>query len=192
MAHPERGRFQRAGLLAFVGLFSLLCMFFVPTLGDEPDPSTLPAMPDRSYRLVAGDAVRINVHHGVDLTLEARIGTTGWISHPALGNVKIGGMTVSAAEAQIAAGWTGPVILGIPTVTVLVIDAVGSKTSAAQRPSQSDELHLRAAVTGLATTRSREGRKALSQTLAAALMIAGPQRHFERSTHFSLSQERRP
>ena len=56
------------------------------------------------YKLGTGDVVRVVVYQNPDLTLETRVSETGVISYPLLGNVRIGGLGVSAAEKLIADG----------------------------------------------------------------------------------------
>jgi polysaccharide export outer membrane protein len=54
------------------------------------------------YRLGAGDTVRIAVFQNPDLTLETRVGENGMITFPLIGPIKIGGLTLGAAEQAIA------------------------------------------------------------------------------------------
>ncbi|HKY01964.1 MAG TPA: polysaccharide export protein EpsE [Burkholderiales bacterium] len=49
-----------------------------------------------------GDVIRISVFQNPDLTLETRVPENGEISYPLIGNVKLGGLSVPAAEARIA------------------------------------------------------------------------------------------
>src|SRR5437868_13823522 len=55
------------------------------------------------YLLAAGDIGRVTVFQNSDLTLETRITESGTISYPLIGTVKVGGMTLPAAEQAIAA-----------------------------------------------------------------------------------------
>lgn len=48
------------------------------------------------------DVVKITVYGNPDLTLETRVSQSGTISFPLLGQVKVGGLAVSAAEARLA------------------------------------------------------------------------------------------
>ena len=56
------------------------------------------AAPTGDYVLGPGDVLKISVYQNPDLTLETRISESGVISYPLLGNVKIGGLSVAAAE----------------------------------------------------------------------------------------------
>jgi polysaccharide biosynthesis/export protein len=54
------------------------------------------------YQLGAGDVVRFQVFQQPDLSIEARIAESGSISYPLIGLVKVGGLTVTQAEALVA------------------------------------------------------------------------------------------
>ena len=56
----------------------------------------------REYPLGAGDDIRVQVFQNPDLTVEARVSENGAISYPLIGSVKIGGLSVGAAEKRIA------------------------------------------------------------------------------------------
>ena len=119
---------NRAVLLALVGLFCLLCILF-GTTAQAQTSAAAPATAAAEYRLGAGDAVRISVYQSPDLTLEARIGEAGVVSYPLLGNVKIGGITVSAAEKLIADGLKSGNFVKSPQVSVLVTQVRGNQVS---------------------------------------------------------------
>ena len=54
-------------------------------------------------RIGVGDTIRITVYQSPDLSLETRVNEGGAISYPLLGRVQLAGLTVTAAEAHIAA-----------------------------------------------------------------------------------------
>jgi polysaccharide export outer membrane protein len=56
----------------------------------------------QEYQLGAGDVVKITIFQNPDLTTETRIGETGSITFPLIGDVKVGGQTTAAAERLIA------------------------------------------------------------------------------------------
>ncbi len=69
-------------------------------------PATAPsvAAPDVDQsRIGAGDTIRITVYQSPDLSLETRVNEGGAISYPLLGRVQLGGLTINAAEAHLAA-----------------------------------------------------------------------------------------
>lgn len=81
------------------------------------------------YRLGAGDVVRIMVYQNPDLTLETRVSETGVISYPLLGNVRLGGLGVSAAEKLIADGLKSGNFVKAPQVTLTLLQVKGNQAS---------------------------------------------------------------
>jgi polysaccharide biosynthesis/export protein len=129
--NPQHSRSPRLGMLILVGLFALLCLLFgSPAAAQTPAAGAAVApAPAAEYRLGAGDAVRISVYQSPDLTLEARISEAGVVSYPLLGNVKIGGLSVSAAEKLIADGLKNGNFVKAPQVSVLVTQVRGNQAS---------------------------------------------------------------
>ena len=126
---PRHSGAHRAGLLTFLVMFSLLSMVFGSAARAQPltVASNNPAAAD--YRFGAGDTVRLSVYQNPDLTLEARISEAGLVSYPLLGNVKIGGMSVSAAESLIAEGSRNRNFVRTPRVSLLVTQVRGNQAS---------------------------------------------------------------
>lgn len=54
------------------------------------------------YRIGPGDALKITVYQSPDLSVDTKVTEAGVISYPLLGSVKLGGLTVTQAEAAIA------------------------------------------------------------------------------------------
>lgn len=81
------------------------------------------------YRLGAGDVVRIMVYQNPDLTLETRVSETGVVSFPLLGNIRIGGLGVSAAEKLIADGLRNGNFVKHPQVTLTLLQVKGNQAS---------------------------------------------------------------
>ena len=81
------------------------------------------------YRLGAGDVLRVSVYQNPDLTLETRINEGGTISYPLLGSVKIGGLSVVAAEKKIADGLREGNYLKQPQVTILLLAVKANQVS---------------------------------------------------------------
>ncbi len=73
------------------------------------------------YKLGAGDVVRVSVYQSPDLALETRINEVGVLNFPLLGGVKVGGLSVSAAEQVIADGLKSGNFLKQPQVTIAVL-----------------------------------------------------------------------
>jgi len=83
----------------------------------------------RDSILGPGDSVRISVYQNPDLSLESRLNEGGSISYPLLGNVKLGGLTVSDAEKKVAAGLKDGNFLKQPQVSILLIGATANQVS---------------------------------------------------------------
>ncbi len=81
------------------------------------------------YRLGSGDVVRVNVYQNPDLTLETRVTEAGIVSYPLLGAIRLGGLSVTAAEKLIADGLRGGNFVKQPQVTILVLQVRGNQAS---------------------------------------------------------------
>lgn len=96
----------------------------------RPAPATpAPATVANEYRLGAGDVIRISVFQNPDLTLESRVTEAGIVSYPLLGNVRLGGLTVTAAEKLIADGLRNGNFVKQPQVTLVVMQVRGNQAS---------------------------------------------------------------
>lgn len=87
------------------------------------------ANPVLEYRLGSGDIVRISVYQNPDLTIETRISEAGLVSFPLLGNVRIGGLTATAAEKLIADGLRNGNFVRQPQVTIALLQVRGHQAS---------------------------------------------------------------
>jgi polysaccharide biosynthesis/export protein len=92
-------------------------------------PSAPPAAAPNEYRLGSGDVVRISVFQNPDLTLETRITEAGIISYPLLGNVRLGGLSVTNAERTISDGLRNGNFVKQPQVTLVVMQVRGNQAS---------------------------------------------------------------
>ena len=126
---PQHGVPHRVGLLILLAVFCLLWMLFGSAAEAQTPAVTSNNSAAADYRLGAGDAVRISVYQNPDLTLEARISEAGLVSYPLLGNIKIGGMSVSAAESLIAEGLKSRNFVRTPQVSLLVTQVRGNQAS---------------------------------------------------------------
>lgn len=73
------------------------------------------------YQLDTGDKIRIQVYNEDDLYLEARVGDSGIISYPFLGNLKVVGMTPSQLEQEITRKLKGDYLID-PKVSVDIME----------------------------------------------------------------------
>ena len=81
------------------------------------------------YRLGSGDVIRINVYQNPDLTLETRVTEAGLVSYPLLGSIRLGGLSVTAAEKLIADGLRSGNYVKQPQVTLVVLQVRGNQAS---------------------------------------------------------------
>ena len=81
------------------------------------------------YRLGAGDVVRVSVYQNPDLTLETRVTEAGIVSYPLLGAIRLGGLSVTAAEKLIADGLRNGNFVKQPQVTIVVTQVRGNQAS---------------------------------------------------------------
>jgi polysaccharide export outer membrane protein len=100
-----------------------------PTATPTAAPATAPAAVAPEYRLGGGDVLRITVYQNPDLTLETRITEAGIVSYPLLGNLRLGGQTVTAAEKQIADGLRNGNFVKQPQVSIVVTQVRGNQAS---------------------------------------------------------------
>jgi polysaccharide export outer membrane protein len=74
----------------------------------------------REYAIGAGDSLKITVFQSPELSLEARVNENGAISFPLLGQVRIGGLSVTQAEKTIADGLRAGNYLKQPQVIIAI------------------------------------------------------------------------
>jgi polysaccharide export outer membrane protein len=98
-------------------------------LGAAPAAQAQAAAPAAEYRLGAGDVIRISVYQNPDLGLETRVSEAGVVSFPLLGNVRVGGLSVTQAEKLIADGLKNGNFVKLPQVTVVVMQVKGNQAS---------------------------------------------------------------
>jgi len=120
----------RAGLRA--GAFLCVAGLSLPALAQVPSPATNPppaAATSGEYRLGTGDVVRITVFQNPELALETRLTDGGQITYPLLGTLRLGGLTVSEAERELAERLTRGNFLRNPQVTLVVLQVRGSQAN---------------------------------------------------------------
>lgn len=114
-------RFQHLLLAAALGLGALSA--------SAQTAAAPAATANAEYKLGAGDVIRVVVYQNTDLTLETRVSETGVISYPLLGNIRIGGLGISAAEKLIADGLKNGSFVKSPQVTVILLQVKGNQAS---------------------------------------------------------------
>lgn len=83
----------------------------------------------REYLLGAGDILKITVFQNPELSVEARVSESGSITYPLLGNVQVGGLTITAAERRIADLLRDGGFLVKPQVAMLVLQVRGNQVA---------------------------------------------------------------
>lgn len=93
--------------------------------------STQPWAQDKrlEYRLGAGDDIRVSVFQNPDLTLETRVGEDDHITYPLIGRMRVGGMTVAAAERAIAQALEQGKFLQRPQVNIAPLQMRSTQVS---------------------------------------------------------------
>lgn len=87
------------------------------------------AAPDNEYRLAGGDVIKIFVFQNPDLTTDARVSEAGTISFPLVGALKVGGLTLSQAESEIARKLQAGGFVAEPQVNITLSAVVGNQVS---------------------------------------------------------------
>lgn len=103
--------------------FAILIAFLLTAVGNAF------AAPPTDYKLGAGDTVRIQVFQNPDLTLETRVSESGTISYPLIGNVRLGGLSLDAAEKQIATQLKEGGFVQQPQVTIVLLQNRANQVS---------------------------------------------------------------
>jgi polysaccharide biosynthesis/export protein len=99
-----------------VSAFALVCC---NVLADEA----------KDYQLGAGDIIKVLVFQNPELTLEARVSENGAITYPLIGEVSIGGLSVSSAEKKIADGLRSGGFVKNPQVNIVITQMRGNQIS---------------------------------------------------------------
>ena len=123
---PPLCRAVARALLCAVAATALLAG---PAAAQTVAPAQAVAVPAAEYRLGAGDVVRISVYQNPDLSLETRVTEAGVVSYPLLGSVRLGGLSVTAAEQLLADGLRNGNFVKQPQVTLVVVQVRGNQAS---------------------------------------------------------------
>lgn len=115
------------------------------------------AAPVADYVLGAGDTIRISVYQNPDLTLETRVNDNGSISYPLLGDIKLGGLSVSAAEKKLAGGLRDGNFLKQPQVSILVMQVRANQVSVLGQVNRPGRYPLEAGTTRLSEVLAQAG-----------------------------------
>lgn len=96
----------------FPAIFLIVMLFFQPVVNAE----------NNIYRLGPGDLISISVYDEPDLSVDQiRIGMSGKLSFPLLGDVTVSGLTPEDFESELTGRLKGPYLVN-PSVTVSIIE----------------------------------------------------------------------
>ena len=115
-------------VLAAAGIVSAQQAATRPVAPVTAAPAAGPAAP-ADYRLGAGDQIRVHVFQNPELSLEARVNESGTVNYPLVGQLQLGGLTVTEAEQRIAKALQQGNILKAPQVTINVTTVRGSQVA---------------------------------------------------------------
>jgi polysaccharide export outer membrane protein len=97
---------------------------------------------DNDYRMGTGDVLRITVYGQPDLATEARVGESGNISFPLIGDVKMAGVTPAQGETEIAQRLSKGGFILEPFVTLNVVQYRGQQVSVLGRVNRPGKFML--------------------------------------------------
>ncbi|MCA1977674.1 MAG: polysaccharide export protein EpsE [Thiobacillus sp.] len=97
---------------------------------------------DSEYRMGTGDVVRITVYGNPDLTTEARVGESGSITFPLIGQVKAAGQTPAAVEKDVASRLSKGGFIVDPNVNLNVVQYRGQQVSVLGRVNRPGKYNL--------------------------------------------------
>ena len=103
-------------------LFLLASALAIPAYAQD-------AKPQPEYQIGSGDNIRITVFQNPDLTVETRVTENGTISYPLIGSVRVGGLTIPAAEAVIAKALKAGSFIQEPQVNISLLANRGNQVS---------------------------------------------------------------
>ncbi len=125
-------RLRGRGLLAVASFCALLAAQSFQDSSAQTrsaNASSSVASAPAEYRLGAGDVLRISVYQNPDLLLETRVSEAGIVSYPLLGNIRLGGLSVTQAEKLITDGLKSGNFIKNPQVTIAILQVKGNQAS---------------------------------------------------------------
>jgi polysaccharide export outer membrane protein len=81
------------------------------------------------YVLGAGDNIRVVIFQNPDLTVETRVTENGTISYPLVGSLRVGGLTIPAAEQAVAKALKDGGYIQSPQVNIALLQNRGNQVS---------------------------------------------------------------
>lgn len=81
------------------------------------------------YELGKGDNIRVLIFQNPDLTVETRVTENGTITYPLIGTIKVGGLTIPAAEQAIAKALNDGGFINKPQVNIVLLQNRGNQVA---------------------------------------------------------------
>lgn len=109
-----------------------LCKFFaLISLCAMPLMFTTSAVAEEKvdYLLGAGDSIRVNVFQNPEMTTETRVSENGTITYPLVGEIKVGGKTIQAAEQVVAQALIKGGFVKKPQVNIVLLQVRGNQVA---------------------------------------------------------------
>ena len=103
---------------ALLLVIAMFCAFCARAQNAQPE-----------YELGKGDSIRIVIFQNPDLTVETRVTENGTISYPLVGSIKVGGLTIPAAERTIAKALSDGGFIQKPQVNIILLANRGNQVS---------------------------------------------------------------
>ena len=94
-----------------------------------PAAQSQSAPTNQDYQLGAGDSIGVQVFQSPDLSVDARVSESGLISYPLVGNVQLGGLTITEAEKKIADALRTGGFVKAPQVNIVLRQVRGSQVA---------------------------------------------------------------
>ena len=132
--------------LMFAALLALSC------LGTQAQNTA-----QQDYPLSAGDTIRLQVFQNPDLTLETRVSENGSITYPLIGAVMLGGLSIAAAEKQIADALQKGGFVKQPQVNIALIQIRGNQVAVLGQVNRPGRFPLETANTRLSDMLANAG-----------------------------------
>ncbi len=143
---------------AFIKGLVLTCLLLLSMSG------AMAAGDNAEYQLGSGDSIRVVVFQNPDLTVDARVSENGAVTYPLLGEVKIGGLTISAAEKKIAQALKEGGFIQQPQVNIVLGQVRGNQVSVLGQVNRPGRFPLETANTRVSDMLSMAGGVAASGT----------------------------
>ena len=106
-------------ILRFMMIVLVISVGLVPPLQADQDKAAANSV--STYRLGAGDKIKIQVYGEPDMGVEATLSDAGTLVHPVLGEIKAAGLTIGELSGALVEELKGPYLVD-PKVSVNILE----------------------------------------------------------------------